>query len=74
VAATLVAAYSLPGKFPFPDILQPEQKVVASNHHFQLFTTGLSFPVLAYHFWLFILRFSLKLLYTLLETTNRFDS
>jgi hypothetical protein len=60
--------------------------VAASNHHFWLVTAGLSlladyfwlftsgFSLLAFHFWLFTSGSSLKLLFALLETTNRFDS
>jgi hypothetical protein len=72
VAANACGCAYPAGKFPFPDILRPEQKVAASNHYFRLFTTGLS--LLVFQFQLITSGFSLKLLCALLERTNRFDS
>jgi hypothetical protein len=53
------------GKFLFPDIPRPEQQPSLPALHYRLVTS--TFPVPAYHFWLFTLCFSLKLLRALLD-------
>jgi hypothetical protein len=63
-----VAGADLAGKFPFPDILRPAKsgRQPLPAFQFQPFSSSLSLLAFSH------LRFSLKLLSALLETTNLF--